>query len=72
MKAALPMCYICKKPVEDITEENDYASCRRIYTVKCHGEVDRCYLDDVDLCESISIAPAYAFMNKRLNNSKEE
>jgi hypothetical protein len=41
VRAALPRCAVCGKPVDSLTKDEDAFLERVTFTVKCHGDVEK-------------------------------
>lgn len=56
---ARPICDVCEKPVESITEEVDALETRVTWTVRCHGERERVTVPAAALNASITFGRAF-------------
>lgn len=60
-------CAKCSKPVDEWQQENSDFSRTVRFTVKCHGETDRCDIDprEIDpltIVEAVAFRPAAALL----------
>lgn len=63
--AARPMCGVCGKPVERMTEEEDTWGECVVFTAWCHGQRDRVFAPAA-MIKSISFGIAFAGSPRRL------
>ena len=57
----VPMCAVCKKPVERVESMYDIALAAKRFRVYCHGDVEEAVLHDVTIedCDSVSFGQAF-------------
>jgi len=64
----MPMCAVCKRPVEKITSEYLFMSGKTVYTLYCHGATERVEIPDRVLLDMIGISfSGEAFSQKMLD-----
>lgn len=68
----LPICAICDKPIDKLTEGYHPVERIRAYTAECHGDIEVVNVGDkelMDFCGAI-IRPGQAFMTRKITVGK--
>lgn len=63
-KAVVIMCGVCNHPVDRTISQPDYATGKTVFIVKCHGEWDRCAIDNEIFKDGWELSSATAFVKK--------
>jgi hypothetical protein len=65
---AIPVCAVCRRPVECFSEMRDAARCVTVYTARCHGAEQVVELADYRVMEAgpagISVGLAFSETNQ--------
>ena len=58
----MPMCAVCKKPVDRLEMYYDIRRCRTVYVAYCHGDQQEVALNDAMVvnADGISVGEAFA------------
>lgn len=64
-----PLCAKCKKPVEKMEAEQDFATLQTYFVAHCHGEKEVCALPKSFFMEN-SVSRGSAFNNKQIESTK--
>lgn len=69
------MCAICNKEVDEIRILHSMFMDRITFSVRCHGEIDNCEMDGLDLrfMKNLNdLSEGVAFTTKRLNEPQKQ
>lgn len=66
------VCDKCNKTVDRSLQEYNHEKQVNVFTVWCHGETDRCELDDTFVYEGFTVREARAFTTKRIGHEHLE
>jgi hypothetical protein len=57
----LPLCWVCKHPVDSIHRDSSFTDMTDTFTVRCHGDEQTVKLSAYEICDANAISIGFAF-----------